>query len=156
VARTHAGVNGCCLLAAYLASHGSCLDISLLPGVRHSASETDFSFERRISMAQRLSVGGRNAPIFARPDSRFDSVRVVLGIAAHNQAVPVQVNFRIEWNPHSISVAALEAWLDADATTPWGHPRAGRRVSNWAQRAVVQGVQRPVRRGLPLVERSVE
>ena len=69
-------------------------------------------------MAQRLSVGGRNAPIFARPDSGFDSVRVVLGIAARNQATPVQVNLRIEWNPHSISMAALEAWLDADATTP--------------------------------------
>jgi hypothetical protein len=91
VGRTYAGVDGYCALAAYLGSHGFCLELALRPGVQHSASETDFNLERVIPMAQRLSAAGhvshRNAPILARLDSGFDSARLMCGIESCNRAV---------------------------------------------------------------------
>ena len=44
--------------------------------------------------------------------------------------------------------------LDA-AGTAWEHPRAGKRVAIWEQPVQVPGVQRPVRRVLRLVERTI-
>jgi hypothetical protein len=44
VGRTYTGVDGYCPLAAYLGSHGFCLELALRPGVQHSASETQFNF----------------------------------------------------------------------------------------------------------------
>ncbi len=38
VGRTYTGVDGYCPLAAYLGSHGFCLELALRPGVQHSAS----------------------------------------------------------------------------------------------------------------------
>ena len=84
--RTYTGVDGYCPLAAYLGSHGFCLELALRPGVQHSALETDFNLERVIPMAQRLSAAGPNAPILARLDSGFDSVRIARGIEPCNQA----------------------------------------------------------------------
>lgn len=156
VGRTYAGVDGYCPLAAYLGSHGFCLELALRPGVQHSASETDFNLERVIPMAQRLSAAGATAPILARLDSGFDSVRLMRGIEACNQPGLAQVDFLIKWNPRSTDIAALAARLDADAATPWEHPRAGKRVSTWEQLVVVEGVQRPVRRVLRLIERSID
>ena len=66
VGRTYAGVDGYCPLAAYLGSHGFCLELALRPGVQHSASETDFNLERVIPMAQRLSIRQRRAMPHAR------------------------------------------------------------------------------------------
>ena len=88
VGRTYAGVDGYCPLAAYLGSHGFCLELALRPGVQHSASETDFNLERVIPMAQRLSAAGPKAPILARLDSGFDSVRLMRGIEACNRPGP--------------------------------------------------------------------
>ncbi|WP_415840596.1 transposase, partial [Roseateles saccharophilus] len=56
VGRTYAGVDGYCPLAAYLGSHGFCLELALRPGEQHSASETDFNLQRIVPMAQRLSA----------------------------------------------------------------------------------------------------
>ena len=39
VGRTYAGVDGYCPLAAYLGSHGFCLDLVLRPGTQHSADQ---------------------------------------------------------------------------------------------------------------------
>ena len=81
VGRTYAGVDGYCPLAAYLGSHGFCLELALRPGVQHSASETDFNLERVIPLAQRLSAASqglqRNAPILLRMDSGFDAARLM-------------------------------------------------------------------------------
>ena len=156
VGRTYAGVDGYCPLAAYLGSHGFCLELALRPGVQHSASESDFNLERVIPMAQRLSAAGPKAPILARLDSGFDSVRLMRGIEACNRPDLPQVDWLIKWNPRSTDVAALAARLDADAATQWQHPRAGKRVTSWEQPVVVEGVQRPVRRVLRLIERSID
>jgi hypothetical protein len=156
VGRTYAGVDGYCPLAAYLGSHGFCLELALRPGVQHSASETDFNLERVIPMAQRLSAAGPKAPILARLDSGFDSARLMHGIEACNGSGLPQVDWLIKWNPRTTDVTALAARLDADAATHWEHPRAGKRVTVWEQAMSIQGVRRPVRRVLRLIERRID
>jgi hypothetical protein len=159
VGRTYAGVDGYCPLAAYLGSHGFCLELALRPGVQHSASETDFNLERVIPMAQRLSAAGPKAPILARLDSGFDSVRLMSGIEACNGLGLPQVDWLIKWNPRSTDVAALAARLDADAATHWETPRAGKRVTVWEHAVSIEGTLRPVRpvrRVLRLIERRID
>jgi hypothetical protein len=156
VGRTYAGVDGYCPLAAYLGAHGFCLELALRPGVQHSASETDFNLERVIPMAQRLSVAGPKAPILLRLDSGFDSARIARGIQACNQAGQPQVDFLIKWNPRSTDVRSLGVQLDADAARHWEHPRAGKRVTVWEQPVVLEGIQRPLRRVLRLIERTID
>ena len=156
VGRTYAGVDGYCPLAAYLGSHGFCLELALRPGVQHSASESDFNFERVIPMAQQLSAAGPKAPILARLDSGFDSARLMRVIEASKRAGMPQVDWLIKWNPRTTDVAALWARLDADATTRWEQPRAGKRVTLWEQAVSIEGVNRPVRRVLRLIERRID
>ena len=156
VGRTYAGVDGYCPLAAYLGAHGFCLELALRPGVQHSARETDFNLERVIPLAQRLSAAGPKAPILARLDSGFDSARLMRGIESCNVSGLPQVDWLIKWNPRSTDVAALAARLDADAATRWERPRAGKRVSVWEQAVIVEGVERPLRRVLRLIERRID
>ena len=84
VGRTYTGVDGYCPLAAYLGSYGFCLELALRPGVQHSASETQFNFERVIPMAQRLSAAGPKAPILVRLDSGFDSAALMREMDSYN------------------------------------------------------------------------
>ena len=107
-------------------------------------------------MAQRLSAAGPKAPILARLDSGFDSVRLMRGIESCNRQGMPQVDWLIKWNPRTTDVAALAARLDADATTHWEQPRAGKRVTLWEQAVSIEGIQRPVRRVLRLIERSID
>jgi hypothetical protein len=156
VGRTYAGVDGYCPLAAYLGQHGFCLELALRPGVQHSASETDFNLQRIVPMAQRLSLAGAKAPILARLDSGFDSVRLMREIDACNQSGLPQVDWLIKWNPRATDVAALAQRLSADPATHWETPRAGKRMTSWEQAVVIEGVSRPVRRVLRLIERSTD
>jgi Transposase DDE domain group 1 len=156
VGRTYAGVDGYCPLASYLGSHGFCLELSLRPGVQHSALETEFNFERVIPLAQRLSAAGPKAPVLARLDSGFDSARLMREIEAHNKPGLPMVDWLIKWNPRTTNVAALAQQLDADTTTRWEHPRAGKRVALWEESLSVQGIQRPLRRVLRLTERTID
>jgi hypothetical protein len=156
VGRTYAGVDGYCPLAAYLGRHGFCVELALRPGVQHSASETDFNLERIVPMAQRLSLQGPKAPILARLDSGFDSVRLMRAFQACNKPGLPQVDWLIKWNPRTTDVAALAAQLDANPATHWGRPRAGKRFTIWSQPVQVQGIERPVRRVMRLVERTID
>ena len=159
VGRTYAGVDGYCPLAAYLGRHGFCLELALRPGVQHSAKETDFNLERVIPMAQRLSAAGPKAPLLARFDSGFDSVAIMNGIEACNQGrsggLP-QVDWLIKWNPRSTNVAALAQTLSGNAATSWHTPRPGKRLTLWEQGVGIPGVQRPVRRVMRLIERTID
>ena len=156
VGRTYVGVDGYCPLAAYLGSHGFCLELDLRPGVQHSARETDFNLQRVIPMAQRLSAAGPKAPVLVRMDSGFDSMRLMCEIDASNQTGQPQVDWLIKWNPRTTDVAAVLAQRDADAATRWEHPREGKRVSTWEQAVHIEGIVRPLRRVLRLVERRID
>ncbi len=156
VGRTYAGVDGYCPLAAYLGSHGFCLELALRPGVQHSAKETDFNFERVIPMAQRLSAAGPKAPLLARLDSGFDSVALMRSIEACNQSGLPQVDWLIKWNPRSLNVAGLAERLGQDASTVWHHPRAGKRMTVWEEPLRIEGINRPCKRVLRLIERTID
>ena len=156
VGRTYAGVDGYCPLAAYLGSHDFCLELALRPGVQHSARETDLNLERVIPLAQRLSATGPKAPILARLDSGFDSAALMRSIEACNQAGQPQVDWLIKWNPRSVDAARLLARLDAEPGTRWHKPRAGKRVTVWEEAIQVDGVTRPLRRILRLIEREID
>ena len=156
VGRTYAGVDGYCPLASYLGAHGFCLELSLRPGVQHSALETQYNFERVIPMAQRLSAAGPKAPLLARLDSGFDSTRLMCELEAYNQPGRVKVDWLIKWNPRKTDVPALAERLDADAATRWEHPRQGKRVTRWEERVHIEGIERPLRRVLRLIERTID
>jgi hypothetical protein len=156
VGRTYTGVDGYCPLAAYLGSHGFCLELALRPGVQHSARETQFNFERVIPMAQRLSAAGPKAPILARLDSGFDSAQRVREMESYNQAGVPQVDWLIKWNPRTTNVAALAERLAGDSATIWEHPRAGKRVTLWEEALHIEGIERPLRRVLRLTERTID
>ena len=154
VGRTYAGVDGYCPLAAYLGSHGFCLELSLRPGTQHSAKHTDDDLRRIVPLAQRLSAAGPNAALLARLDSGFDSAALMACIESMNEPGLAQVDWIIKWNPRSTDAAQMAAELDA-AGTAWEHPRTGKRVATWEQTVEVPGVQRTVRRVLRLVERTI-
>ena len=59
VGRTYAGVDGYCPLAVYLGSLGYCLELALRAGEQHSASETQYDFERVLPMAASLTQAPR-------------------------------------------------------------------------------------------------
>ena len=154
VGRTYAGVDGYCPLAAYLGSHGFCLDLVLRPGTQHSAKHTDDDLRRIVPLAQRLSAAGPQAPLLARLDSGFDSAALMACIESMNAPGLPQVDWIVKWNPRSTDAAQMADELDAAGTT-WEHPRVGKRVATWEQTVEVPGVQRTVRRVLRLVERTI-
>ncbi len=81
----------------------------------------------------------------------------LLGGRARPQVVPARVDdCLIKWNPRTTDVAAVAARLDADAPTHWETPRAGKRVTLWEQAVSIEGIQRPVRRVLRLIERCID
>jgi hypothetical protein len=159
VGRTYTGVDGYCPIACYLGSFGYCLELALRPGVQHSAREAGLSIERIIPMAQRLSASGPKAPLLARLDSGFDSAAVMGELEACNKnrtpGLP-QVDWLIKWNPRTTNVAALAEGLIADSATQWIAPREGKRLTLWEQSIRIDGVDRPVRRVLRLIERTID
>jgi hypothetical protein len=107
-------------------------------------------------MAERLSAGGPKAPILARLDSGIHSAALMRSIEAGNQPGQPQVNWMIKWNPRGVDTAALLARLDAQPGTLWHMPRQDKRVAVWEQAIQIEGVGRPLRRVLRLVERDID
>ena len=73
VGRTYAGVDGYCPCAVYLGSLGYCLELALRPGVQHSASESEYNFERALPMADSMVP----TPLRVRADTGFCSAKLV-------------------------------------------------------------------------------
>ena len=163
VGRTYAGVDGYCPLASYIGAYGWPLELSLRPGTQHSAKHTESDLRRVIPMAQRLSAAGPKVALLARLDSGFDAAALMACIESMNQPGQVPVDFLIKWNPRSTELAELAAQIDAAQITStgarggvtWSYPRTGKRVALWEQPVVIGAIQRPVRRVLRLVERTI-
>lgn len=153
IGRTYTGVDGYCPLVAYLGEHGFCLELALRPGTQHSAAETEFNVERIVPMAQLLSAAGPKAPLLLRMDAGFDSAKLMRAIDACNAAGLPQVDWLIKWNPRGADAAALAESLDTEL---WQTPRPGKRMALWEDELRVPGIERPLRRVLRLVERTVD
>jgi hypothetical protein len=154
VGRTYAGVDGFCPLAAYLGAFGFCVELSLRPGTQHSARHTEEDLRRIVPLAQRLSAAGPKAPLLARLDSGFDSAALMAAIESMNEPALPRTDWIIKWNPRCTDAAELAAQRDA-AGLPWEHPRVGKRMATWEHAVHVSGIERPVRRVLRLIERTI-
>ena len=155
VGRTYAGVDGYCPFAIYLGSLGYCLELALRPGVQHSASESEYNFERALPMAASLVA----TPLLMRADSGFDSLKLYQEITAQAVALNREVAFLIKWNPRRAPVEEIAAQRVADTTTTWTSDRPGKRECVWQISLALVGVgsdANPVRRVYRLTERTVD
>ena len=155
VGRTYAGVDGYCPLAAYLGTGGFCLELALRPGTQHSASESQYNFERVLPLACRLV----NAPILVRMDSGFCSGALMREITTQATALKREIAFIIKWNPRSTPVETLAQTKTQDAQACWQPVREGKRQCLWQESLSVEGVgceSRPLRRVYRLIERTID
>ena len=155
VGRTYAGVDGYCPFAVYLGSLGYCLELALRPGVQHSASESEYNFERALPMAASLVAGS----MLVRADSGFDSLKLYQAITAQANALEREIAFIIKWNPRRAPVEAIAGVKVADAGTQWVIHRPGKRECVWQealQLADVGSEANPARRVYRLTERTID
>ena len=154
VGRTYAGVDGYCPFAVYLGSLGYCLELALRAGVQHSASESEYNFERALPMAASLV----STSLLVRADSGFCSLKLMQSITAQASAVAREIAFIIKWNPRTSPVEAIASKRVADTGTVWTSERAGKRQCLWREGLDLAGVgseSNPVRRVYRLTERTI-
>jgi len=155
VGRTYAGVDGYCPFAVYLGSLGYCLELALRPGVQHSASESEYNFERALPMAASLVLGS----LLVRADSGFCSLKLMQEITAQASSLKRDIAFLIKWNPRRAPVETIAASRVADASTQWVIDRLGKRECVWQESLELAGVgsdANPARRVYRLVERTID
>lgn len=155
VGRTYAGVDGYCPFAAYLGRLGYCLELALRPGVQHSASESEYNFERALPMAAALV----STPLLVRADSGFCSAKLMQEVTAQAAALDREIAFLIKWNPRNSPVETIAAHRVADASTQWLSERAGKRECLWQEAVQLAGVGSqscPARRVYRLTERTID
>jgi hypothetical protein len=154
VSRTYAGVDGYCPLAAYLGTHGFCLEFALRPGAQHSASETTYNLQTVVPMAQRLSAAGPKAPILVRMDAGFCSAALMAELQRCNTAGAPRVDFLIKWNPRKTDPVEVLQQRERQEGVVWQHPRAGKRVAVWEMPVQVEGMDHLLRRVVRITERT--
>ena len=155
VGRTYAGVDGYCPLAVYMGSLGYCLELALRAGEQHSASETQYDFERVLPMAASLT----QAPLLVRADSGFCSLKLMQEITAQAAKLEREIAFIIKWNPRRTPVEELARQKDQDPSTLWTSDRAGKRECVWQDALELVNVDtqaNPVRRVFRLTERTID
>ena len=155
VGRTYAGVDGYCPFAVHLGSLGYCLELALRPGVQHSASESEYNFERALPMAASLVLGS----LLVRADSGFCSVKLMQEITAQAFELKREIAFIIKWNPRRAPVETIAAGKVADTSTQWVIDRLGKRECIWQESLELAGVgsdTNPARRVYRLVERTID
>ena len=155
VGRTYAGVDGYCPFAVYLGSLGYCLELALRPGVQHSASESEYNFERALPMAASLV----STPLLVRADSGFCSLKLMQSITAQANLASREIAFIIKWNPRTSPVEAIAAKRVTDSATVWVSARVGKRECLWQEGLDLSGVgsqANPVRRVYRLTERTID
>ena len=155
VGRTYAGVDGYCPFAVYLGSMGYCLELALRPGVQHSASESEYNFERALPTAASLVAGS----MLVRADSGFDSLKLFQEITAQADALGREIAFIIKWNPRRAPVETIAATKVADTGTQWVIDRPGKRECIWQESLDLVNVgseTNPARRVYRLTERTID
>ena len=155
VGRTYQGVDGYTPSATYLGTAGYCLELSLRPGVQHSALETEYNLERTLPMAARLTA----LPLLFRADSGLCSAKIMREICQHGADLAREIAFIIKWNPRRAPVEAIAQQRVADVGTLWCVLRDGKRECLWQELLDLPGVgneTNPARRLYRLTERSID
>lgn len=118
VSRTYKGYDGYAPIAAYLGNEGWCLANELREGKQHCQSEFQYTLERVIPYAKRLT----DRPILVRLDSGHDALDTRIWLSDDEQ-----IDYILKWNPRKQN---KEEWVAlADAQNAWATPREGKRVA---------------------------
>ena len=156
VGRTYQEIDGYCPGATYLGREGFCLDLSLRPGVQHSAAQTDLDLTRVLPMAAALTP----LPLLFRADSGVCSTAIMRAITEQAVALKREIAFIIKWNPRRAPVEEFAAACADDPATQWVQLRAGKRETLWQERLDIEGVgnaqTNAARRIYRLTERTID
>jgi hypothetical protein len=127
VGRTYQGVDGYTPIAAYLGNEGWNIGLELRPGSQHSASETEYFYERLFPRIERLVKADQ--PVLLREDSGFDSARLLFAKALERDRLARlgrSFDFICKWNPRKQDKAA---WVkQAEAANAFIETRPGKRA----------------------------
>jgi hypothetical protein len=157
VTRTYRGFDGYTPIAGYLGNEGWNIGLELRPGSQHSASETDYFYERLFPRIERLVTADR--PVLLREDSGFDSARLLFAKAEERQrlaALGRAFDFICKWNPRRQDQAA---WVGrAEAAGAFQEIRPGKRVALLSLEVVRAWgkAKRPFRLIAKVVERTID
>jgi hypothetical protein len=127
VSRTYQGFDGYCPIAGYLGNEGWNVGLELRAGSWHSASETEYFYERTFPRVKRL-VKPEQAVLMVE-DSGFDGARLLFAKAEERdrwQAEGRNLEFLCKWNPRKQDKAAWVKRVE-DAGT-FAEIRPGKRV----------------------------
>ena len=118
VSRTYKGYDGYAPIAAYLGNEGWCLANELREGKQHCQSEFQYTLERVIPYAKRLT----KRSILVRIDSGHDALDTRIWLSGDPQ-----IDYILKWNPRKQN---KEEWVAlADTQNAWTSPREGKRVA---------------------------
>lgn len=118
ISRTYKGYDGYAPIAAYLGNEGWCLTNELRVGKQHCQSEFQYTLERVLPAAKRLT----GKPLLVRLDSGHDALDTRVWLSDDEQ-----VGFILKWNPRKQDV---ESWLvQAERHGQWTTPREGKRIA---------------------------
>lgn len=127
VGRTYQGVDGYCPIAGYLGNEGWNVGLELRAGTWHSASETEYFYERTFPRVKRLVRA--NESVLIVEDSGFDSARLLFAKAVERDAWAAEgrtLEFICKWNPRKQD---KDAWVaQAEAAGTFKETRPGKRV----------------------------
>ena len=157
VKRTYQGFDGYTPIAGYLGNEGWNIGLELRPGSQHSASETEYFYERLFPRIERLIKADQ--PVLMREDSGFDSARLLFVKAEERDRLAQQgrtFDFLTKWNPRKQDKAA---WVErAEAANAFVETCPGKRVgllSLAVERAWQKG-KRSFRLIVQVTERSID
>ena len=156
VGPTYAGVDGYCLFAVYFGGLGYCLGSALRPGVQHSATESEYNFERALPMTASMV----STPLVVRADSGFCSAKLMQEITSYANTLQREIAFIMKWNPRKSPVETMAANRVAEPTsTQWMSERAGKRECLWQEGLELAGEggpTNPARRTYRLTGRTID
>jgi hypothetical protein len=123
--------------------------------VQHSASESEYNFERALPMAASLVP----TPLLVRADGGFCSLKLMQEISVQAKTLAREIAFIIKWNPRRAPVETIAAARRADPETQWVMHRTGKRECVWQEPLDLVNVgdqTNPARRVYRLTERTID
>lgn len=147
ISRTYKGYDGYAPIAAYLGKEGWCLANELRVGKQHCQSEFQYTLERVIPAAKRLT----DKPLLVRLDSGHDALDTRVWLSGDEQ-----VDFILKWNPRKQDE---EAWLaQAEQFGQWTSPREGKRIALFSveEQQILGDKTYRFRRVMQITERTIK
>lgn len=129
---TYTKVVGYAPIAAYLGHEGYLLELSLREGTQHSAKETEYTLERVLPLARKVTT----EPLLVRADSGFDSGKLydeLLTLRTKDASNSGKIDWIIKWNPRGFDLCKAHEARKADASTVWHTAREGLQTTTYRE-----------------------